>query len=601
MRAGPEGARAAALLALAAALAAPAAAARERPEIAFVHVEANVGGASGGHAAVRLGDQVYHYQSGPGGILELAREDWALFRFRYAVLQNRPLHAAYVALSPQAFRGARDGFARALLEQRRMLGTREDARLDLALLEALAGLRPGVPSPGAGLLDPGRAGAPAGRELARRVETRLGPGRLAAEIARVERELGEASLAPGGLQRQRERLLEHAALLALRDAHELDPAALLDPGDERPLAPGERSILEDFAGRFEDSLVQLVGSSRPDRGPAIFVALARQRVVALSLAASRLFFLDPFPDAAAVLERGQVAERREEIAAVAELLHVSYRQARRRHLGSGPLGERGYGDLEARAARQGEYRRGAEQGAPVREVDGALVPRRSRALVPPSLGPPPSGWAPALAAARRRVRDREQAIRARYPYDLFSENCVTVLARTLGDALGGPPGVRQAFGGALLPEDALGFVPFVFFERAVERLAPARVERIPSHRERRLAELRRTGSPALVYAREANTLTSTVYRRRGADGSFLLFTDDVLLARPLYGALNLGYAAAQGVLGLLAAPFDRGARAVRASKGMLFSVPELFFVSIRKGSFDAGTLEGGLDPPPGGS
>jgi len=127
-----------------------------------------------------------------------------------------------------------------------------------------------------------------------------------------------------------------------------------------------------------------------------------------------------------------------------------------------------------------------------------------------------------------------------------------------------------------------------------------RVERIPSYRERRLAELRQRAHPALVYAREANTLTATVYRRRAPDGTFLLFSDDVLLARPLYGALNLGYAAAQGVLGVLAAPFDRGARAVRASKGVLFSVPELFFVSIRKGSFDAGTLAGGLDPPPGG-
>jgi hypothetical protein len=40
----------------------------------------------------------------------------------------------------------------------------------------------------------------------------------------------------------------------------------------------------------------------------------------------------------------------------------------------------------------------------------------------------------------------------------------------------------------------------------------------------------------------------------------------------------------------MTAPFDRGARVVRAGKGALFSAPELVFVSIRKGSFDAATL-----------
>jgi hypothetical protein len=34
----------------------------------------------------------------------------------------------------------------------------------------------------------------------------------------------------------------------------------------------------------------------------------------------------------------------------------------------------------------------------------------------------------------------------------------------------------------------------------------------------------------------------------------------------------------------------RGDRLVRAGKGVLFSTPELVFVNIRKGSFDAATL-----------
>ena len=42
-----------------------------------------------------------------------------------------------------------------------------------------------------------------------------------------------------------------------------------------------------------------------------------------------------------------------------------------------------------------------------------------------------------------------------------------------------------------------------------------------------------------VHLREANTLSSTVYRRSGRDSFFLFFTDDVVALRPVYGAFNL--------------------------------------------------------------
>ena len=74
----------------------------------FVHIEANVGGASGGHTALRLDDRVWHYQLCDDELLTLKREDWQLFRFKYNVLQNRPLHVARVPVENDSLARVRD-------------------------------------------------------------------------------------------------------------------------------------------------------------------------------------------------------------------------------------------------------------------------------------------------------------------------------------------------------------------------------------------------------------------------------------------------------------------------------------------------------------
>ena len=86
--------------------------------------------------------------------------------------------------------------------------------------------------------------------------------------------------------------------------------------------------------------------------------------------------------------------------------------------------------------------------------------------------------------------------------------------------------------------------------------------------------------------RESTSLGSSIYTPRTQDGAFLLFTDDVFWRRPLYGVVNLAYAAGYTAYGVAAAPFDFGARAKAGLSGMFWSVPELAFENVRKGSFE---------------
>jgi hypothetical protein len=50
--------------------------------------------------------------------------------------------------------------------------------------------------------------------------------------------------------------------------------------------------------------------------------------------------------------------------------------------------------------------------------------------------------------------------------------------------------------------------------------------------------------------------------------------------------VNLLFGLGYTTYGLAAAPFDRGQRVGAGLAGMMWSLPELAFVNVRKGSFD---------------
>lgn len=571
--------------------------------IAFVHVEANVGSASGGHTALRIGERTYHFQVVEDRVLRLPRDlrlqrdDWELFRFRYNTLQSRPLHVAWVPLGAEAVVRLRDHLDAIFLGQRQERRRLEERDRDLALLDALAGERRGVPTRGAGLLDPTGSPTPDGRALAARVAARLGPGGLDARVAGAAAVLRRPPRA-GEEQRWREALSTHAALRALREGRPLDARARVEPAAPR-LGDAERRSLEALRAGLEEALVRWIDAPQPARGRALWLLVARHRAAGESLARERLVLLDAFPDGAPRLSARATEAQREELAAVATFLEERLARTRARVLGGGLPSERGWARLEGLAGRMVEYAAAAALGRPAREAEAALpVPERSRDL------PPPAGLAPdELQAARRasleRVRANHRArLAASEAYDLLHHNCVTALADALDGGLGGAAGVAAELGGRVDAREPLAFVPFVYFGKLARRLPVTRVERLPGHRLRELHRMADASSAWAVELRESNVLSSRLYRRRDADGSFLFFTDREPFTRPLRGAVNLLWAAGDGALGLLAAPFDRARRLERAGRGALFSLPELFFVNVRKGSFDARSLASPTDAPP---
>lgn len=568
-----------------------AARAEPSPSLAWVYVEANTGSSSGGHVALLVRDTIYHVQQWPDGLYQLEREEWPTFRYLYAGLGNRTLALAHLDVAEADVERAHDRLARAYVAQQAERNRRQRLALDRDWSEAWRAGHEPPPLAGAGLLAPDGAGllAPEGASdphalaLRAAVQERFGKGFLPAEIARLDAYARALPVEPARGVELRETLLLAETLRALDGAWPVAAGATL-PNEgflAEPLAPEEAAGARRHADAQRDAVLELLASRRPDRGHALAVAAARHQALRRSAERGTAVLLDPY----AGLERPNAGEsdgagpatwkqRADEMAAV-------LRTGRPIVLGGKSFDEAQYHLLELGAGLYREYERGAA-GDPVRKLPRRSIPSAAR-----TVAFRPDANAATLAAAAHDAKEalaaQDRRLRTLYPYGVIRRNCVTEIVRLLNEAYDGE--AARALGAELEPGAGFDFVPFAFFDSVTSRLRVAEIEIVPSYRERELARVL-TEDPRLPRRLgESITFASSIYTPRFRDGSFLFFTDDVFWRRPLLGLANLGFAAGSGVFGIAAAPFDGARRARAAGSGLWYSVPELFFFNIRKGTF----------------
>lgn len=582
----------------------------------YLYMEPNEGGSSAGHVAVAFGERTYAYQRSPEGRLVLERDASEHVRWLYAVLGNRAVHRTRVAVDGDVFERLREGFNRRYLIQRRQLAMIDrldvEARL-LALLAARArgDAEGGIPVEGAGYFTT-TGTSTALRTLAADVARAHGASFVAARLASLTSRIADLTLAsspapeppaldryPAAAESVAERPLAATtgivALETLARAAALDPASVLTVEDS-PLDAGERAALALYADALRHDLVRVAASARDDFGFPLLVGMARLAAVERSLATGRLVVLDAFPADARRVPHAALVRTRDAAEALRDEACDDLRAHRRRFVGVTAPAERDYGRLENAANRCVELVRGLADDRDVRVASDTLVPTRAAPFAGVVV---PRADAATLASAARAAADAARAyaraVDELYRYDLVRRNCVTEAFDTIDAVLG--PAAAAALGGATATGGA----------RIVPSLANGAVRRgwrvvasdtTPSYRRARVDALARTGNPLAVRLRESNVLTSTVYRPSRDDSTFLFFTDDVVLLRPLFGAANLGVGLGASLVGLARAPLDRGTALEAGLRGVLWSVPELFFVNVRKGSFDHVARHGPPAAPP---
>jgi hypothetical protein len=616
-------ARAFIVVALLSVLVAPIAHADNDRFVDYLFMEPNEGGSSAGHVALAFDDHTYTFQRSPEGRLILERDETDHVRYLYTVLGNRPLQRSRVAVSPATFERLREGFNRRYLIQQSQLALLDGLVAEQRLLALLVARRSDPPDVSAGLaieavgyflpVASRRRSLPL-IALRTTVATAYGPGFIDQRIIELRARLAtttpdERDLAPPALTadeypvggalfaaRYTAVLSGIVALAVLSGAPELDPDGLVTVGDDG-LTDAEERALGRYAESLRRGLVRLVASERGDFGFPLLVGMARLAAVERSLAEHRLVVLDAFPPHGRRLTYDALTRAPDAARGLLDDARDDFAASRRGFATTNDPSERDYVGLETAANRFVELRRGVTEGRDVRLGADPLVPSRPALrtdLVVPDL--PLARLTAAERAANAAARAYADAFDDLYRYDLVRRNCVTEMFRTVDAVLG--PDADAALGGRIPPGGGRHFIPSLA-TRAIRRTwRIVSSDTTPSYRQARVAALARSGNPLVVRLRESNTLTSTIYRRSRDDSTFLFFTDDAPLLRPLLGAANLTVGLGASLLGIAEAPLDRGEALQAGLRGVLWSLPELVFVNVRKGSFDHVARHDRPDAPP---
>ena len=563
----------------------------------ILYVTANVGAAAGGHVGLRLDDDVFHYQFYPDDRFLLVRESWDSFQLVYNRLRNRTIYGVGCPVPDRAFTRIKDHFSAVLASQKRDFFRH---RFLLEQKELLAGLRSGsldIAVRGLGAFDAGQEESGSGQILRTRISAALGENylqkRREALAARIKRALAELYEGGSGGKKLVAKIEEISDLEKQQAAYGaiLDATGLLDTalaaGIGAQLSLEESNYLEYSLDRRLQVLVRLLVSERSDSGEAILVETARCLALIESLTAETLVTLDPYPDEA--VEK-QLDHQEPELLSYLNVLFDLLNRQRSRLLGGESAGgdaadDYRYLQLENVNGRLVEIGRAIREGRGIRVSPDMMVPGRTRTfqLAVPVLESDAADSAQAWI--ERELASLERSLDEKYRYALIRHNCVTELLKNLNSSFSAQAEAEESLGGWIDPANDRVAVPHDFFYHVSTRYRIEQHSRYPSRRIMQVEAMEAQNSPAAVWFREGNTVSTTLYKRREEDTPFLFFTDDVIWARPILGLANLLWSASHGLAGIVTLPAEGTEPVYQAVRGMFYSLPELVFFNIRKGTY----------------
>lgn len=608
--------------------------------VEFLYVNAGEGSASGGHAAIKFDDEVFHFQHVEPGLLRIFRDDFAAFRFNYGDRENRVIFGHRLAVDNEIAQTLRDAFNRRWMIQNQQFSEQADLRRDRELLIALTqissdGKPPSTELKGLGyFVDHYRAEAepetassrPAdsssltqlrgalieryGPELFRdrreqlwRQLQALNPSSTETAVEVIEDRL--SSNQPS-LSRRYQSLLLNIAAIDLLAAGAMPREEVLIGVDASAMQLNADALakLVEFRRSLFEQLTELPNSRRSDWGYPLLVGMARLHALDQSIETKRLTVIKRLQSQTSA-ESGPMPFPAEKLPAVAEFARDGLGRAIRRLALSEPLNEQGYGALEIAADT-------------VHEIDTALAGNRDLLLpdvhatpaLPAAAEVVPLPWADdsltrAESAARAKLERYDQELLRLYRYHLLRRNCVTELFRVVEQALG--PDQAKLLELTPLSASSVGDgvptlnpIPFAAFDWVGSHYRLQHSYVLKPYRDRLIERRYRFAPRFLIDLQESSVFSSSVYQWHAGDAAFAFFTQDAVWPRPLQGGVNLAVALGQTAYGLLAWPWTDTTALQKGLTGIAVSVPELLFFNIRKGSFPhlLPVIGGGSELPP---
>ncbi|WP_157135050.1 hypothetical protein [Leptonema illini] len=528
----------------------------DRNDVSYIYVDGNEAGAAGGHTAIRAGDSVYHFQRVPEGFFIVERTPWDGFLFSYSRLQNRNIHETPLNISAEDRQKIVSRLTDLQIRHRWLL-QRRSALLDRIerLQELLEQGRVTVSYPVLGYFRPGRSKL----------------WSMHRHLRFQASEIGNVSTMPGD-ESEIESRLENALHLFLKDGFDFYDETFIVT--DIPLPAVSLNPLESVLAESLRSAVQSETDVRPDRARTaleilvLMEALRRSQELGVWVVPRMALTTEPDIDDGPILSVDNP-----EVQIFASMFR-SRSDALIASLRAGDAPSRLLTSFNRTLQSASILDLARRRGASVVLSAGAVMTTPSLSLIEERAYDDRDRLASELSRAEMLYAALESEMRDELSYALFTKNCVTELLAEL-----------QQISGADLPVESPTlsglFIPFVSERYVADALGNG--ERI-LYRSYRNELLLIEHDPVA----ETSTISSRYYVWNERDSWFLFFSEDRPLARPLFGVVNLFLGGAQTVIGLPSAPFDRGQRLSRGIRGMAFSLSEVAFISVRKGTFRGG-------------
>ena len=570
----------------------------------YIYITASEGNASGGHTALRFDDETYHFQHYDGGIIRLIKDTSTDFDFQYRYLENRTFHQAALNLNDSDYEQLLNHFSLHFLLQKQQDDIRKEINLNIALLNNQT-QHSQLNIKGAGLFSikavPRKTESLTNYQLQQQINQKYGADFLTQRIVQLKSEvnalhpepwpknslqLSEVTFSPipySFASHYLDSISKILLLETIKNNYTLNPQHYFSPEPSLfILSQAEISQLKRFQLVLSHNLLTLINSQRPDWGNAAFSLYARIISLSLSIESGKFVFLDTFRDSSPVIDYTEVARYETKLLAqknnaLARIVQIKAALFTEQHI----ITEKTYGQLEMLSNYYYEREHHLQNKQGIRISGEQLLASKSISL-PEMLLPKITDRQIAEGLARFEAYQQsiEQQLHALYGYDLFTRNCVTEITRTISHLPTNNQQIKEL--SQLTDKNIISFIPFGSFRNLSDDYTK---QALPSFRHQQLAAMYREENSAIVFLREFNTLSATDYKFNDQDAAFLIFTDDNILMRPIFGSINLVAATIMGLYGSFSLAFDSGKALKDGTMGILMSLPELAFFNIRKGSY----------------
>jgi hypothetical protein len=571
-------------------------------QLSYLYINASEGNASGGHTALRFDQETYHFQHFDSGIIRIIRHASADFDYQYRYLENRTLYKTKIELDEPHYEQLRNHFNLRFLVQKQQDALVNEIKLNLALLNNQV-QSPLLTIPGAGLFADNFVSheTAINKAIHKKIQESLGTGFIDKYIQQLKTNISidqPTDWPQSSLQisenaflsvpysfasRYLDTISKLLFLQTLKAATPLNKKLYFSPEHTIfTLSTAEITQLKAFQNQLINNLLSLLTSSRPDWGSSAFVLYARILAISHSIQSGKLVLLDSYVANSRQTAYPEVVryqalfqkQKQQALAKIKQQKHQLFSQQitmTEKHYGQFEMLANYYYERERALSKQQAIRLAGERRLPSKAISLAahLFPKLSQQQT-----------TTALNNLQFYQASINQQIQTLYQYDLITRNCVTEIFATIKQAEIYTQQMSKL--NHLIDNHPFAFIPFSSFDSLSINFQK---EIAPSFRAQQLKKMHQQENNIMVYLREFNTVTAKDYKFNESDAIFLLFTDQNIWSRPIFGSLNLLIATTVGIYGSFALPFDSGKALKNSAMGILMSLPELLFFNIRKGSY----------------